>query len=86
MSYKVGDIVICHLIKGNTLIPDSYFEAYQDRVGEVVDVCGTGEDATYHLDISEPDDYFFEDELLPFNEVNPIDFDEVLDLIDRRII
>lgn len=83
MSYKVGDIVICHLIRGIT--PDRYIEAYQDRVGEVVNVCGTGEDATYTLDISEPDDYFFEDELLPFNEVNPIDFDEVLDLIDRRI-
>ena len=83
MSYNVGDIVICHLIRGIT--PDRYIEAYQDRVGEVVDVCGAGEDATYHLDISEPDDYFFEDELLPFNEVNPIDFDDVLDLIDRRI-
>ena len=85
MKYNIGDIVICHFDEDSRLVPKSYYDKYQDRIGEIIEVCNQDKphiETSYILDISEPGDYFFEDEFSPFGGIDSIEFDDVLELIN----
>jgi len=85
MKYDVGDIVICHFDEDSRLVPERYYEEYQDRIGKIVEVWNRDNplfDISYILDISEPGDNFFEEELSIVVGAGPIDFDEVFELIN----
>lgn len=82
MKYKIGDVVIVHFDGNSDDVPDSYPDMYEGEIGTIVETGFGSKRDRYYLDISESGDYFLEDELSIVVEADPIDFDEVLELIN----
>lgn len=82
MKYRVGDVVIVHFDGNRDDVPDSYPDMYEGEIGTIVETGLGSEGDRYYLDISEDGDYFLEEELSLVGGVEPIDFDEVLELIN----
>lgn len=82
MKYIVGDVVIVHFDGNRDDVPDSYPDIYEGEIGTIVETRFDFKGDRYYLDICESGDYFFEDELSIVVGAGPIDFDEVLELIN----
>ena len=82
MKYNVGDVVTVHFDENSDDVPNSYPDMYEGEIGAIVETVLGSEGDRYYLDICEDGDYFLEEELSLVGGVEPIDFDEVFELIN----
>jgi len=82
MKYKIGDVVKVHFDGNRDDVPDAYPDMYEGKIGSIIKTGPGSEGDRYYLDICEDGDYFLEEELSLVGGVEPIDFDEVLELIN----
>lgn len=82
MKYKVGDVVIVHFDGSRSDVPSEYHDLYEWKIGTVLRTGNGPGGVHYILNICKDGDYFFDEELSLVGGIDPIEFDNVLELIN----